>query len=375
MATSMTVPPSGPQLSGPPEPQPLVAAALVRDDGLRRTRATALAHLSVEIGHLYADQLDAEEGVLAEVFARAIRRLPMELHEPLVADGEAPHRPSPDRPSPGRLGPHRGSSPRLSTCVLIDDYSTTPAQEPGSALPRVIAAARRAGLRLDYLAREAACARVNNLSPVAAMVRALVAEPPEGTTGTRPAAYRSGWACNGVRSPGPVGPAMSPTRWQPPRQSAPEGLSVVVDVELWSPYDADATEAPPVTADLDRADRRWSCAALAASWQLLRLGLLRHRGEPLWRAEEPPDPWPATWSELPPLIRLRPEAAPFAAYRTLSLLPGRFLLPEAGVRTILGQVAADPELLAEVAARADAEGTPVPTRIDDRVEYVFYTER
>jgi hypothetical protein len=259
--------------------------------------------------------------------------------------------------------------------VLIDDYSATPAQEPGTALPRVVAAARQAGLHLDYLAREAACGRTDSVSPAALMVQTLVAEPPEGTTGARPPTFRSGWVCNGVRSPAPVGPAMSTTRWQPPRQSAPEGHSVFIDVELWSPYDVDSAEAPPVAANLDRGDRRWSCTALAATWQLLRLGLLRHRGEPVWRADELPLSWPATWSELPPLIRLHPGAAAFTAYRTLSLIPRRFLLTEAGVHTVLGQVAADPDLLADVAARSGAEGTPVPTRIDDRVEYVFYTDR
>jgi hypothetical protein len=322
----------------------------------------------VEVGHLYADQLGSSDDALTETFVRAARQLPSDLHEQLCSATAARRLEScrkPDRGSP--------SSPRISTCVLVDDYSRDLPTGPDEALPRVIAAARRAGLRLDYLAREAACARVDDVSPAALLVRALVTEPPEGATGARPPAFRSGWVCNGIRSPDPVGPAMAPARWQPPRQNAPEGHSVVIDVELWSPYDAAATQAPPVAASCDRTDRRWSCTALAATWQLLRLGLLRHRGEPVWGVHDLPRSWPATWAELPPLIRVQPTATPFPAYRTLSLLPGRFLLTESGVRTVLGQVAGDCELLADIATRAGAEGTPVPTRIDDRVEYVFYS--
>lgn len=369
MATPMTVP--DPSMAAPPPTgtgTPVIAG-LIQDDGLRRTRATALAHMSVEVGHLYADQLRSSDDALTETFARAARKLPSDLRDQLRLTTQARRLESRRQP-----GSERSVSPRISTCVLVDDYSCVPPTEPGEALPRVIAAATRAGLRLDYVAREAACAQVDDISPVALLVRALVAEPPEGTTGARPPAFLSGWVCNGVRSPDPVAPAMSSARWQPPRQNAPEGHSIVIDVELWSPYDAAAAQAPPVAATSDRVDRRWSCTALATTWQVLRLGLLRHRGEPVWGVHDLPRSWPGTWAELPPLIRVHPTATSFTAYRTLSLLPCTFLLAESGVRTVLGQVAGDPELLKDIATRADAEGTPVPTRIDDRVEYVFYSD-
>lgn len=348
-----------------------VAATLVQGSARPAGRRLPLAHVSVEVGHLYADQLKADDDDLTELFAKAVRQLPVDLFDLLVVDGddEQPRRTA--RRDFGRQAPH---VPRISSCVLVDDYSCDPATEPSETLPRVVGAARRAGLRLDYLAREAACAQVDEVSPAALLVRALVPEPPEGASGARPPASLSGWVCNGVRSPDPIGPAMSPSRWQPPRQNAPEGHSIVVDVELWSPYDGSATEPPPVSVRLDLPDRRWSCAALAASWQLLRLGLLRHHGEPAWTAHPLPQRWPTRWFQLPPLIQLRARAAPFAAYQTTSVLPNRFLLTESGVRTILGQVAADPDLLAEVAERARAEGAAVPARIDSRIGYVFYPD-
>lgn len=356
-----------------PDVESAVAATLVQESARPPLRGVPLAHLSVEIGHLYTDQLQsADADHLTALFARAVRQLPVDLYDLLVVDSddEEPRR------APGRgLGREATHAPRISTCVLIDDYSFgDPATEPSQTVPRVIAAARRAGIRLDYLAREAACAQVDDVSPAALLVRALVPEPPEGASGARPPASLSGWVCNGVRSPDPIGPAMSPSRWQPPRQNAPEKHSIFVDVELWSPYDGSATEPPPVPVRLDVPDRRWSCAALAATWQLLRLGLLRHHGEPVWTAHPLPQRWPKRWSQLPPLIRLRTRAAPFAAYRTVSLLPNRFLLTESGVRTILGQVAADLDLLAEAPERAHAEGTPIPARIDSRVGYVLYSD-
>src|SRR3546814_14147440 len=60
-------------------------------------------------------------------------------------------------------------------------------------------------------------------------------------------------------------------------------LSVFMDVELWSETDK---------------GRLWSCPFLAAVWQLARLGLLRHLGEPVLA----PRPWtgrafPQDWDD------------------------------------------------------------------------------
>ena len=111
---------------------------------------------------------------------------------------------------------------------------------------------------------------------------------------------------------------------------------------------------------------------LAAVWQLMRLGLLRDQGRPVVTPQDWTDQrFPDSWDDLPPVIRLKPGAAAFAAYTTLSVLSPRFLPVELAVRTILSQFACDSDILAEAdrpgRARRDATarrtGRPDPVRV------------
>jgi hypothetical protein len=162
---------------------------------------------------------------------------------------------------------------------------------------------------------------------------------------------------NGQRSPTDAETtAMGIGPWQPPTQTAARGHSIFVDVQLWTG---------------EGEQRIWSCALLAAVWQLLRLGLLRNLGEPLIEPVEMAQPWPTTWAELPGLIKLNPRAKPFAAYRSLSLLSPRFLPVEQAVRTILSQVWHDPEVTKLLTDLAAKEGVSLPVDVLDRIGYIF----
>jgi hypothetical protein len=303
--------------------------------------AVPLSHLSLELGHLYLEDfaggLPAVTRLLRDVapWARAI--------QDNVAAATAPR------------------SPRISTCFLVDDYFS-PLSAPSEVVPMLLQAADAAGLTIDYLARESACAQARGI-PVAELVAgSLVPDPPPGTNGARPPTKDTGWLCNGVRSPRAtdVGQAMkTPTQWQPPSENGANRHSVFVDVELWSDGDA------------ERDGRLWSCSFLASVWQLLRLGLLRAQGQPVVT----PRPWtgdlPATWSELDPVIQLNPQARPFAAYRTYSVLAMRFLNIEHAVRTILSQVQVDHHVMAQIDKRATDENVYLPREIIDRIGYTF----
>jgi hypothetical protein len=145
--------------------------------------------------------------------------------------------------------------------------------------------------------------------------------------------------------------------WQPPRESARRRHSIFVDVELWDERDG---------------HRTWSCPMLAAVWQLMRLGLLRDQGRPVVTPEDwAGRPFPDSWADLPAVIRLEPKAAAFAAYTTLSVLSPRFLPVELAVRTILGQFACDPVILAEANDRAGRDAMRLPDEVVDRIRYVF----
>ncbi|MFF8590448.1 SCO2522 family protein [Streptomyces sp. NPDC015220] len=305
-----------------------------------RTQSVPLSHLSLELGHLYMEDFEAGPQRLREHFAQV---------RPWVEAARAA--------AAARTG---GRRPRISTCFLIDDYFTR-FSSPAELVPLLLAEADRAGLVVDYLARESGCAVTGKVPVAEAVAGRIVESPPPGSYGNRPPAAQTGWLANGERSPVARAPqAMKPAAaWQPPRETAARRHSVFLDVELRS--------------DDPDGHRTWSCPFLAAVWQLARLGLLRNEGEPVFV----PHPhtaagFPEDWDELPALVRLNPGADPFAAYRTCSVLPNRFLPVEHAVRVVLDQIEVDQDALRQVAQRSARENAAVPDSVADRVSYVFY---
>ncbi|MGH3727301.1 MAG: SCO2522 family protein [Micromonosporaceae bacterium] len=301
-----------------------------------RTAAVPLAHLSIEVGHLYADDFAGGVPRLVTLFRQVAPWV--RTAEETCADAVAPRR------------------ARVSTCFLIDDYFT-PFSSPREVLPQLLQAADEAGVRLDYVARESGCARAGDVDVASLVESRIVAEPPLGTNGSRPPVTESGWLCNGERSPSGIAEAMAITPvWQPPRENAVNRHSVFLDVQLW---------------DGDREHRVWSCPYLAAVWQLLRLGVVRDHGTVVAAPERLETEFPREWGELPAVTSVNPGAAPFWAYRTMSVLGTRFLPIEHAVRTILSQVAVDDAAAVQVLERAGRERITLPAEIVGRIQYVF----
>jgi len=296
-----------------------------------------LAHLSIELGHLYMDDFAAGRERLLQQFAR-VAPWARTARENCVPAGRRP---------------------RVSTCFLVDDYFTR-FSSPAKVLPVVLETARENGLEIDYVAREAACADADGVLLAELVAGQLLPVPPQGTTGARPPVTESGWLCNGERSLSQSeGEAMRRAAWTPPAEIGARNHSVFVDVQLWN-QDADA--------------RRWSCAFLASVWQLLRLGLLRSDGAGVFQPVELSHGFPDTWDALPPLVRLNPRAAPFSAYRTFSVLPSRFLHVEHAVRVILAQVTQEPAVLQQLVQRGETEGVPIDPDVIERIAYVFFND-
>ncbi|MFE6620166.1 SCO2522 family protein [Streptomyces sp. NPDC057740] len=302
------------------------------------TKSVPLAHLSLELGHLYMEDFEAGPKRLGEHFAE-VR---------VWADAV--------RASAAR----RSKRPRISTCFLIDDYFTR-FSTPAELIPMILKEAEKAGLVIDYLARESSCAVADRIELAESVMHRLVESPPPGTYGSRPPVSQTGWLPNGQRTPSTSRSALGAVKgWEPPQETAARNHSVFMDVELWSERDG---------------KRLWSCPFLAAVWQLARLGLLRHLGEPVlvpqdWEGED----FPHDWDRLPPLTRLTDTKAAFSAYRTCTLMPNRFLAVEDAVRLILDQTDVDAGALRQVAERSAAEGMPVPAAVAQRATYVFYEE-
>ncbi|MYV47849.1 SCO2522 family protein [Streptomyces sp. SID2888] len=304
-----------------------------------RTLSVPLSHLSLELGHLYMEDFEAGPERLREHFAEV--RIWVEAARAAAAR---------------RAG---GRRPRISTCFLVDDYFTR-FSTPAELVPVVLEEAARAGLVIDYLARESGCAVADKIEIAESVAHRLVESPPPGSHGSRPPVSQTGWLANGQRTPTSRSAMGEVTGWQPPQETAARNHSVFMDVELWSEKDG---------------QRLWSCPFLAAVWQLARLGLLRHLGEPVLT----PRPWnggdfPYDWDRLPPLLQLNPTAAPFCAYRTCTLMANRFLAVEDAVRLILDQVDVDSGALRQVAERSAREGAAVPAAVAQRAGYVFYEE-
>ena len=305
-----------------------------------RTASLPMSHLSVELGHLYADDFRPGYDHVLRYFER-------------VAPWAEQVRESCARRLPDKV------TPRVSTCFLVDDYLND-VPHPAEVIDQLRKAAEANGITIDYIARESGCVEADGIPLARLVVDHLVPDPPQHTNGERPPAAETGWLCNGQRSPDGAAPAMqAAVPWAPPRENSANPHSIFVDVQLWSEAHGRHT---------------WSCAFLSSVWQLVRLGLLRHRGAPVIRPQQfdENETLPADWTKLPAVIQLNPAATAFSAYRTVSVLNQRFLSVElAAVRTILSQVAASPEVLAELRKRGAGEGMELPEQIIERIGYVF----
>jgi hypothetical protein len=297
-----------------------------------------LAHLSIELGHLYIEDYAAGPDQLRRHFREVA---------PWVAAAR--------QQLTDRLGVPR---PRVSTCFLVDDYFSTFGDGPDKVIEELRTAAAEYGLTIDYIARESACAVAGGVPLAELVLDRVVADPPPGTGGLRPNPQESGWLYNSDRLPGESPPpAMSGlAEWTEPTENAKNRHSIVVAVEIFS----------------EKNGRRlWSCPYLAAVWQLLRLGLLRHDGRPVAVPELAGDSLPRDWARTPPVLQLNPKAPPFSAYRTLSVLATRFLKIEAAVQVVLSQVAVDEEVQRLVAERAARDHFPLGDDLLGRIEYVM----
>jgi hypothetical protein len=300
----------------------------------------ALSHLSLELGHLYMDDYLAGTDRLVAQFRKV--RPWAEVARSVTA---------------AYLGTQGTSRPRVSTCFLIDDYFTR-FSSPAKVLPDVLAAAEACDLTIDYIVRESACA-VSDGHPLAEIVAGrLIALPPPGANGSRPPPMEIGWLCNGQRSAGvDASEAMNRPTWLPPEETEATNHSIFVDIELWSD---------------DDGQRTWSCAFLASVWQLLRLGMIRNAGRNVVTPAPMVGELPNEWDDLPPVVRVTDTAAAFSAYRTMSVLPARFLNVEHAVRVIVGQYSALPGVIDQIVTRSGREHLELPADLTERIDHVFF---
>jgi hypothetical protein len=294
----------------------------------------AFSHISIEVGHF--EPTDFSRGVMH--FANRLRRVAPWLDAARAAVAEST------------------PNARMSTCFLVDDY-TAQVRSPAEVIPRLLEGARRCGISIDYLVRESACVDGGRDS-IARLVEGRVANVELRAGGdVSPPIVASAWLSDSGQRP-PLQVTGRPTTDESPespRIASPN--STLIDTGLWVE---------------NSGGREWSCSFLAAVWQLSRLGLLDNASRNYMTPQKWEDDNPQSrWEELPPTIQINHDAAPFQAYRTISILESRYLPVEAAVRSILEQVSIGQETLKFVSENGACDGVTLPARITDRINYVF----
>lgn len=263
----------------------------------------ALADVSIEVAHLYLSTL-SEEAIARSAQNAALWVRP--IIDAYSAEGLTP-----------------------STCVLIDDYweGIDLRYGPDEAAALIHDECAQSGIAIDHIAFESRLAE-----SVEDMLGVLVPEPSFGAGAAGGGASEPGWLRSSVsqaaridNDSGADRPVLfGNRRGAHPDVQAPQGNNqprpgrgrhhIGLDIQLWSP-DPDTP-----------GGKVYSCAALAAWWQLVRLGLYRDEdGVPIAHTgvRDPSD------TAVPP----------FAARRTLSVLSHEFLEVEHAVHAILSQLA------------------------------------
>lgn len=283
-----------------------------------------VADISVEVCHLYGDELELDRIVdglrLAKPIVDSIRQACPSLS--------------------------------LSICMLIDDYFGNLRVDPEDLHDRVRQAAVKADLAVNYLVSEAKLAETvrcltDNLRPIPYPgAGSLVAERPIGSylsstlgsqltnRGERDLSGFPESVRNFVHDRDVTKPSESGLKHRARRGE--HDLDLLV--ELWS-------------ADPSNSANKYSCAVLAAWWQLARLGWWRGGG---------------VGSVLPGVDSLD-GSIPFAARRTISILDPAYIEIEHAVRTILEDFV--------VSGRVKAESEAFDDNVLGKVAYCFVDER
>lgn len=309
-----------------------------------------LSHLSVEVGHFYMEELENGEELIFEQFRRVKPWLDAARTSAVSGD----------------------EKPRISTCFLIDDYFQH-RPDANEIMEKLLRLSEDAGVGIDYVAKESACASRKDGFVVAELLATRLLEEPEPDldTGGRPPTMTSGWLSNGRGDrEAAVLNAMEPHQWDAPLEYGKRNHSIYVDVELWQ-------DRADLAMDQDDPTKRrqYSCPFLAAVWQLVRLGLLRKDGAPALEVVDFDGEWKQEWSQFPDVVRVNPKAMPFYAYQSLSIMPQEFLPIETAVRTIVDHFMVQPDVMDSLDLRAAEKNIALPAVISERMSHHFLPGR
>jgi hypothetical protein len=273
------------------------------------------ADLSIEVGHFYARTIAKGPERMTEYFQEISF---------CVDAGIQMHRIQ--QASEQNVPIDNSALPVVSLSFMYDDCNIEKGRRrpPAEHIELILGAAAAAGIQIDYIAREGAY-----IPAAQHMIRQLY--PPLEQSGSSAAQLKQAWNRPGI----------------PPSSGA-----IFTDIELHDlpvPLGDPIGESPEVElienlpqyekGEKDTGD--WACPTLSSMWQLHRLGRLG-----MLTGFEMPSPVPLDdnlhtwndWAEVPAVLQCNPNATPFTAQRTISILPSEFLHVEAAVRVIIANL-------------------------------------
>jgi hypothetical protein len=251
----------------------------------------------MEVGHFYADTIAQGRDVLAEHFSAIHTVAQTAIRAWTIQKAQAYKQP---------VSAIR--KPLVTTCFMFDDYHNRPAAStsPAEPLGLILDAAADANVQIDYVVREAAYAPMAEVVLTSLMREARVRATDEG----------SGWLLAEE-------PRTQYAMAMGYEERAPTRSPINISVELYS--------HPAGT----KGRTSWACPFLASMWQIHRLGGVAGlpTPEPTQVLGELPN-W-KHWEDVPSVIQRNPDAAPFAAAETFSILPNAFTPVEGAVDRII----------------------------------------
>jgi hypothetical protein len=306
--------------------------------------STEIADLSIEIAHVYL-------GDLTPSVARAAAEAAANWIGPLL-----------DRWNRRRL--------KISITLMLDDYfDVAGGVPPDEGEIMLLEALSHHQIKVDYIAYEASFAEElsdNNHERETLADRFLRLLEPfprwgESSFGGRYGPKNLiegsdepvGWISNGdptrrgseheslfLRSSSPLQPDVHPEH----------RTSIALDVQIYEQHEIKGS-GRKLKNGTDGKERRWSCAYLAACWQLSRLGGFL---DPTTNAPV-----------VPPRLKALTEGSGFFANRTLTLLSPSMLRVEHAVRVLLSQVRCDSRFQRRLTQGRDYFD------LNDHIAYVF----
>lgn len=262
------------------------------------------------------------------------------------------------------------SAPTVSTTILVDDYFGEPTERDRIAA-EILEVCASHHLSVDHVVFESACA-----AHAAEIVGWLIDDPRPGDGSIDPGASAgrdAEWLSTDGRRLLPrkglsprrgslltaaAAPAVDVDPGQPEEYRGQLGIAGYHDLN----FEIQLFDGRPGAGLPETGAGRWSCPLLAATWQLLRLGVIRDSRGAIVLPER---------ADFLGHEAMRPDPLPFTSRSTITLLTPSMLPVEHAVRLILSRLHVVDESVMQLRRSRDDVLIRPADLVLDRISYAF----